>query len=60
MQVAYSCGSYICVEASECAISKPYRWQALEESTARAGGVVLSVDWSNSHGHLVTAGEDCR
>lgn len=60
MQIAYTCGSYVCVEASECATSKPSQWQALEASTAQAGGVLLSLDWSSLHGYIVTGGEDCR
>lgn len=60
MQIAYTCGSYVCVEASECATSKPSQWQALEVTTAQAGGVLLSIDWSSLHGYIVTGGEDCR
>lgn len=60
VQVAYAAGPYVCVEPTESAVSKPLKWLALEENAARAGAVVLAVDWSTIHRHLVTAGEDCR
>eukprot|EP00892_Ulva_mutabilis_P006133 jgi/Ulvmu1/3892/UM018_0113.1 len=58
--VAFSAGAYVCVEPTESAVSKPFKWLALEENAARAGAVVLAIDWCNIHRHLVTTGEDCR
>jgi hypothetical protein len=58
-QVAFTSGAYIRMEPVEHA-SKAFKFLAMDAISARSGAVVLAMDWCRVHGHLVTAGEDCR
>lgn len=59
MQVAFTSGAYVRIESVDCS-GHPVNFLGMEAQDAKAGAVILGLDWSRVLDHLVSVGEDCR
>jgi hypothetical protein len=59
MQVAFTSGAYVRIESVDSSCH-PMSFLGITANDAKAGAVILGLDWSRVFGHLVTIGEDCR